>query len=318
MNPIAINNTIQTVMANRRTTAKTVGSDFGIALQGAFSYSEVRGVNAIASNALEMLDDELEDMYVVSEAHKLQMPMAQARKMPVEEYNKKFEEIWWRGIEISKSGECVIVSLNAGEFPKFVEEIQNGVNNGDSLRDVLQKHYDDHSGIMQLGREENFYINPETGIVEYVDTKGRNVISDAQNDIDCLTSYAIADDIATLLRYTYFKEEKDDPVKIQALISGICQRSNGYNTERFNPIWDTSIEHTDEWYLMMIDKVNNEDTSACEDMIDLLLELLDRHFKAEQKRQAENDDFGSSSLTVAAMAAKIAVKKVSEVSTLTV
>lgn len=318
MNAITATNTIQTVTTNHRTTAKTDGSDFDIALQGAFSYSEARGVNAIASNALEMLDNELEDMYVVSEAHKLQMPMAQARKMPVEEYNKKFEEIWWRGIEISKSGECVIVSLNAGEFPKFVEEIQNGVNNGDSLRDVLQKHYDDHSGIMQLGREENFYINPETGIVEYVDTKGRNVISDAQNDIDCLTSYAIADDIATLLRYTYFKEEKDDPMKIQALISGICQRSNGYNTERFNPIWDSSIEHTDEWYLMMINKVNNEDTSACEDMIDSLLELLDRHFKAEQKRQAESDDSCSSSLIIAAMAAKIAVKKVSEVSTLTV
>ncbi len=49
-----------------------------------------------------------------------------------------------------------------------------------------------------------------------------------------------------------------------------------------------------------------------------LLELLDSHFKSEQKRQTKIDDLVSSSLTVAAMAAKIAVSKAGEASTLAV
>ena len=78
---IAINNTIQTFTASRKTiSAKTDGSDFGIALQSAFSYSEARGVNAITSNALEMLDDELEDMYVMSNSHKIQIFQIQIQR----------------------------------------------------------------------------------------------------------------------------------------------------------------------------------------------------------------------------------------------
>ena len=47
-------------------------------------------------------------------------------------------------------------------------------------------------------------------------------------------------------------------------------------------------------------------------MVDSLLELLDSHFKSEQKRQTKIDDLVSSSLTVAAMTAKIAVSKTKE------
>ena len=319
MNTTAINNTIQTFTTNHRTTAKNDGSNFDIALQGAFSYSEVRGVNAISSNALEMLDNELEDMYVVSNAHKLQMPMAQSSQLSPNEYHRLCAEIRETRKDILGSQRCVEVIIDAGELPKFIEEIQNGIENGDSLNNVLQNHRERYETANDINGKEIFYIDPDTGSVEYVYTKNRCIhISPKQMDMDKLTSYVIADDISTILRYTYFKEEKDDPKKVQALISGISQRSGGYNTDRFNPIWDTTVEHSREWMAMMHEKYWDEDSTEYDDMVDSLLELLDRHFKAEQKRDAENDDFGNSSLTVAAMAAKIAVSKTNDTSTLAV
>ena len=319
MNTTAINNTIQTFTTNHRTTAKNDGSNFDIALQGAFSYSEVRGVNAISSNALEMLDNELEDMYVVSNAHKLQMPMAQSSQLSPNEYHRLCAEIRETRKGILGSQRCVEVIIDAGELPKFIEEIQNGIENGDSLNNVLQNHRERYETANDINGKESFYIDPDTGSVEYVYTKNRCIhISPKQMDMDKLTSYAIADDIATILRYTYFKEETDDQTKVQALISGISQRSSEYNTDRFDAMWDTTVEHSREWIAMMHEKYWDEDSTDYDDMIDALLELLDRHFKAEQKREAENDDFGSSSLTVAAMAAKIAVSKAGEASTLAV
>ena len=318
MNNIAINNTIQTVTASRKTTTKATGSsDFGIALQSAFSYSEARGVNAISSNALEMLDVELEDMYVVSNAHKLQKPLGMWGKISESEYSNSFEEIWQKGIEIKRSNKCIPIALDEGELPEFVKEIQVGLADGKSLRDVLQKRYNDHGEIMGLCHKEVFYIDPDSGSVEFVDTKNRHTFNDKQFCIDKLTSYAIADDIATVLHYTFFKEETDDAIKVQTLISGICERSMKYNTDRFDPQLDT-MAHTPEEWAIIDAKYCDEEVTESDDMIDSLLELLDRHFKAEQKREAENDDFGSSSLTVAAMAAKIAVSKTNDTSTLAI
>ena len=313
MNNIAINNTIQSFTASRKTiSAKTDGSDFGIALQGAFSYSEVRGVNAIASNALEMLDDELEDMYIVSNAHKLQLAMGQWGIVSYNEYDKAFDNKREKFLELCQEGNCIQVRIDPGKFNEFVEELQTGLANGDSLRDVLQNHFDSYGDVTHLNHGEFFTIDPDTGMVEIAHTQTRNIYgSAADSNMDILTSLAIADDLATVMRYTYFKEETDDPVKVQALITGICERSNGYNTERFNPLWDTAVEHPREWYVMMQEKLGYDDEPR-NDMVDSLLELLDRHFKAEQKREAENDDFGSSSLTVAAMAAKIAMSKTKE------
>lgn len=320
MNNIAINNTIQTFTESRKTTTKATGSsDFGIALQSAFSYSEARGVNAISSNALEMLDDELEDMYVVSEAHKLQMPMAQRSQLSPNEYKRAHTEIREERKEILGSQRCIDIIIDEGKLTDFIEEIQNGLENGKSLYEVLQDHSEKYKEADDLNGKEIFYIDPNTGSVEYVQTKNRCIhISPKQMDMDALTSYAIADDIATVLRYTYFREDTDDPVKIKTLISAIGERSAGYNTDRFDSLWDTTVEHSREWIAMMHEKYWDEDSTEYDDMVDSLLELLDRHFKAEQKRDAENDDFGNSSLTVAAMAAKIAVSKTNDTSTLAV
>lgn len=318
MNNIAINNTIQTFTASRRTTARTDGSDFGIALQGAFSYSEARGVNAIASNALEMLDVELEDMYVVSNAHKLQIATGQFGIISMNEYEKAVDNVRNKYLELSQAKNCIEVRIDPGKFSEFVEELQTGIANGDSLRNALQKHFDSYGDVTHLNHGEFFTINPDTGIVEVAHTPTRNVYgSVADKNMDILTSISIADDLTTVMRYTYFKEESDDPAKVQALIAGICERSDGYNTERFDTLWDGSVFHQDEWYVMMQEKLGY-DKEPKNDMVDSLLELLDRHFKAEQQREAENDDFGSSSLTVAAMAAKIAVSKTNDNSTLAV
>ena len=320
MNNIAINSTVQTFTASRKTTTKATGSsDFGIALQSSFSYSEARGVNAIASNALEMLDDELEDMYVVSNAHKLQEIMGQAGKISTESYMDALTEINKVEEKLIVENICICVRVDEGGLPKLIEELQTGLANERSLRDVLQDHYDSYGDITQLNHGEYFYVDPETGSVEYAYTKDRNMyIPEESINVDVLTSLAIADDIATVLRYTYFKKEGDDSFKIQALISGISQRSAGYNTERFNTLWDDTVEHPREWYAMMMQTYKVDNVEDFDDMIDSLHELLDRHFKAEQKREAENDDFGSSSLTVAAIAAKIAVSKTNDTSTLAV
>ena len=112
-------------------------------------------------------------------------------------------------------------------MPKLIEEIQTGLENGDSLRDVLQKHYDSYGDATQFNGKEWFYIVPETGEVKYAWEKHRVVYSsEAQMEMDRLSCYSIADDIATVLRYTYFKEETDDPTKVQALIDGISARSS--------------------------------------------------------------------------------------------
>ena len=322
MNNIAINNTIQTFTASRKTiSAKAESSDFGIALQSAFSYSEPKGVNAVKETTFLSFDDLLEDMYVISDAHKLEAPLAKIRGVSPNEYNSALNEISEKRLEIIRSGEGIKVRVDAGELPKLIEEIQTGLENGDSLRDVLQKHYDSYGDATQFNGKEWFYIVPETGEVKYAWEKHRVVYSsEAQMEMDRLSCYSIADDIATVLRYTYFKEETDDPTKVQALIDGISARSSQYSMERFDPRWDTTVYRTREEMALLEQQYGacDCDGSEYDDMIDSLLELLDRHFKAEQQREAENDDFGSSSLTVAAMAAKIAVSKTNDTSTLAV
>ena len=108
------------------------------------------------------------------------------------------------------------------------------------------------------------------------------------------------------------------PTKVQALIDGISARSSQYSMEHFDPRWDTTVYRTREEMALLEQQYGacDRDDSEYDDMIDSLLELLDRHFKAEQKREAENNDLGSSSLTAAAMAAKIAVSETNEVNAL--
>lgn len=314
MNTIAINTTIQNVTTNHRTTAKTVGSDFGIALQDAFSYSEVRGVNAISSNALELLDDELEDMYVVSNAHNIELYQVEIQNTESEKYKENAKAASAEISRILHSEDYLELPLGENELVSFIQDVRNGIEEGRSLEDIIKEQQNKYPS----GNTDKFYIDMNTGNVGYAMRRLSCHTFDGQGAVDHLTVLALADDISTVLRYTYFGQENDDPLKVSYLLSGIAERSKTYDVDRFNSLYDTSIDHPNEWYLELAENVKAENTTDYDSAIDSLLKLLDRHFKAKQQREAENDDFGSSSLTVAAMATKIAVKKVSEVSTLTV
>ena len=317
MNNIAINSTVQTFTASRKTTsAKTDGSDFGIALQSSFSYSEARGVNAIASNALEMLDDELEDMYVVSNSHKIQLFHIQIQNNESEEYLKLDRAASAEASRILHSDDYFELPLGENELASFIEDVRNGINDGKTLEDVINAAQKKHPDFGYSGNTDKFFIDKNTGNVGYSFVKPSCHNFGGQGAVDFLTVMAIADDISTVLRYTYFAQEGDDSLKVSQLLSGISERSKTYDVDRFNPLYDTSVDHPNEWYIALEQKLNANGAANCDSAIDSLLELLDRHFKAEQQREAENDDFGSSSLTVAAMATKIAVSKSNEASAL--
>ena len=131
----------------------------------------------------------------------------------------------------------------AGDLRELMESIEKGIAEGESLRDILQSRIDRYAkecgepGVIAVGTMEAdiILIDPDTGRVFDSMPKDRCII--VSQELDRSMAKAQADDLATFIRYTVFKQEPDDPEKISALLTELKEKQSGYDTSRFLPIF---------------------------------------------------------------------------------
>lgn len=279
------------------TYAFTETASFDAALRGEFSFSRVRGAESMKASAEYDLsiDPELERMYVVSSAHKLEQPLAMKMNMSWEAYSSEIKRIDLEYKSIHFSGKYLEVPLSEGGLPEFIDTLRASLDEGASLQSVLEKQILRYSkmdgGVLCppcAQDHDMFYIDPFTGDVGYAIAKSRVMYPfEEQQMLDRLTSYQLADDIATVLRYSYFRRETDDGINIERLMYGISERSKKYCTERYEDIYNHRLERP-EWYTMVWEQLRAagqpKDYNA---MIAALLKLYAEHLDAEKEREEQ-------------------------------
>lgn len=323
MNISSIDNFTDRSMTSSKTKASS-SENFGIALQSAFEYSEARGVDAVMATAEYDLsiDPELEAMYVVSSAHKLQQPLAMKLEMPQEQYHTEYDRITREGAIIRTSGKYLNVPIAESGLPEFISYIRESLDSGISLRNALQKQIDRYAVTINgewcapcAADYDMFEIDTETGDVMYAMEKERvQTPYEEQQMLDFLTAFEMADDISTVLRYSYFRQSDDNGMNVERLMKGISERATKYSTERYEAKYN-NCHGTRDWYDMNWERLRAEDGNKdYKAMIEALVKLYAEHLKAESERDASEN--GSSAETVqekgaydpltAVMAAKIA------------
>ncbi len=333
MDAVTLNTSLNTGYTPAARTDSS-GGNFGMALQAAFSYSEVRGANSLMAAAEYDLsiDPELEAMYVVSAAHKLQQPITMLGQLPDEEYSSKFHDIIMSHVEMEKSGKYLEVPIAEGGLDEFVGYIRTSLEEGIPLRQALEQQIDRYS--RWEGGEwcapcaldyDMFTIDPDTGEVAYSQVKGRvQCPYEEQKMMDYHTALAMADDIATVLRYSYFREDGDNGINVERLLKGVAERSTKYSTERYEAKYNNR-RGSMEWYAMNWERLRAEDGGKdYKSMIEALVKLYAEHLKAEEEREggasgtAEPADSGKAGYDAmtAVIAAKVTDKKAEEFSEL--
>ena len=167
-----------------------------------------------------------------------------------------------------------------------------------------------------------FTIDPDTGEVAYAMAKDRvQTPYDEQQILDCMTALEMADDIATVLRYSYFREDDDNGINIERLMKGIAERSAKYSTERYEPQYNNR-RGSMAWYAMNWERLRAEDGGKdYKAMIEALVKLYAEHPKAEEEREAAGSSTASDNISensgydpvTAVIAAKVTGRRSDEV-----
>lgn len=174
--------------------------------------------------ALRDISDELRDMYTFS---------TYGNSSKVDFHSDSYIE----HMKKVKADGAVSILLGANESLTFMNDVEKALGNGLSLGDALQNQYDKHADSLRCtDRFDELMIDPKTGEVVWSCSASRGFLFDGINGaIDYPTCRAIADDVATFLRYTAFPQETDDPVKVQRLIGEIKAKQSSYDISRFDP-----------------------------------------------------------------------------------
>ena len=131
---------------------------------------------------------------------------------------------------------AMIVPIEKNELPALMEEIEKAMANGESLQSVLEKQAAKHGNTMGNFNNDMLFINPNTGEVMGSVPKMRFYTNYEGMDADYDSVKALADDLATFLRCTFFKYEDDCSDEIEAILAEIKSRQSDHisqNTDRF-------------------------------------------------------------------------------------
>ena len=175
------------------------------------------------------------DMYVTSAAHRYYSDnISECSSSDLIYLRAKIAGMAWKE-------ECMLIPIEAGELPQLMDTIQDSLKNGMSLADILKQKYDDH--IRQYGEEGHsnsfadwFAINTSTGEVMSADPISRTYHGEALFDDELSDMEAVmelADDLATFLKYAVFSDDREDPEKVNALLSFIKNKQAYANYDRF-------------------------------------------------------------------------------------
>lgn len=178
---------------------------------------------------------EFTDMYVTSAAHKNFLDSRYKSLSSSELLSLRIENA-----RTASKNECVLIPIEAGELPRFMDTVQNFLKNGTPLEDILKQKYNLH--ISKYGEEGHtnsfadwFAINTSTGEVMSADPISRTYCGDSLDreisDIEAVME--LADDLAAFLRYAVFSQETDDPKRVGELISFIKNKQAYANYDRF-------------------------------------------------------------------------------------
>ncbi|MBD5128380.1 MAG: hypothetical protein HDT43_00420 [Ruminococcaceae bacterium] len=227
-------------------------------------------------------EDELKDMCVQSVYSRL--PMDKVMSMDnIDEIRKAIK------------GGAMFILLGANEASTFMNDVEKALADGKSFEDALkaqqEKHYSDR---FRTDRFDEFLIDPKTGAVidSYSASRGL-IIDDTNITVDYPTCKAIADDLATFIRYTAFPQKGDDPEKVDQLIGWLKEKQSGYDISRFDPANDWRNPELQAMAKRLAAAYNDDDFSLEDDdkSIDKLLELI------RKMQDAQRDDNTGLSLT---------------------
>jgi len=173
------------------------------------------------------------------------------------------------------AAEAMIVPIGKNELPALMAEIEKAMANGESLQSVLEKQAAKHNNAMGNFNNDMLFINPNTGEVMGSVPKMRGYINYEGMDADYDSVKALADDLATFLRCTFFKREDDCSDEIAAILAEIKSRQSDHisqNTDRFD-VSDTVLNEDNN----VITAVEDDEPAEEKNMIDEFINAIGEH-----------------------------------------
>lgn len=196
-------------------------------------YGEIEKMAVASAEKAAEEKEKFADMYVTSAAHRY---FSENRTSSSLELLNLRAEI----AGIAHKENCMLIPIEAGELPQFMEEVQVSLEQGKSLADIFKQKYDEH--ISKYGKEGHtnsfadwFAINTSTGEVMSADPVSRTYSGDSFGEelADVEAVMELADDLKTFLKYAAFSEDMKNSEKVHELISFIKNKQAYANYDRF-------------------------------------------------------------------------------------
>lgn len=243
-------------------------------------YSELEARTVSSAEYISKQKEKFVDMYVTSAAHKYFSDNRSKIASSLGLLTLRVENA-----RIASKEECMLIPIEAGELPQFMDTVQNSLKSGMSLEDILKQKYDEH--IAKYGEEGHtgsfadwFAINTSTGEVMSADPISRTYHGDSLDEetLDIEAVMELADDLATFLRYAVFSQETDNPKRVDELFSFIKNKQAYANYDRFMADGDDGATDNDIIERLTAAGVLKDDDEE-EEAVDELMEAIRIHQK---------------------------------------
>ncbi len=231
---------------------------------------------SFSTNENEKSDLDLSDMYISSHQHDL------------DEIVNNEDAL----LQLAQKRHSCIAIPVAGDLKELMENIEQTLANGETLETVVQDRIQEYTyrfgkdpTMMTGAFSDTLYLDPITG--EIIDSlpKSRCIIMSGLQEFDYAAVKSQADDFATFLRYTVYKQDSDDPEKIDALLSELKSKQIGYDTSRFLPVWSSYGDQADE-NIKYLTQLYDLDQLDKEGRGELSNQLIDEFMKVVGERLA--------------------------------
>lgn len=283
---------IYTQRTQMRISAQSSGGAFAASLDAQIS---VYSVTAVEGRYGKVDEETVKNMYVRSKAHDYVTFVKDPFLMSDEESTREFfeaAELEAHAInDIRGIHDWSTIYLGYKELPAFLEKIQEGAANGIPLADVIQQQREDTvpRKDMYTSRDGNaahdlFYIDlAEGNVVDVTCMQDDGCETYAGYNFNLALMLSIADDITTFVRYTYFRQESDDPAAVEAVLADIKAHAPNYNSDRYlrstldgiKPMLPAEVIEAKAKYFK---EHYNEFVEQETKQFDELMEMIDRHF----------------------------------------
>lgn len=265
------------------------------------------------TSAEKLAEYDFSDMYVRSTAHEFQLTelqrnMVRRAERSGDEYEGLYtyvdmrRQLTIKEEKASKEAGCITVPIGAGELPKLMDDVMQGLSDGLSLVEILQNKKEEykmkyHTPGYSSGNADLLSINPANGDVVVATSKGRVIDNWDERFADEEAGLELADDFATFLRYVAFPQEGDDPERVASLISYIKDKQAYANYDRYICDYDLSewIDNDAMANLIIANLTaagvikGEDDGEEEEEAIDALMEAVKEHQEALREEMIDRE-----------------------------